>query len=166
MRRYLAAPLLAVLLGGCQSAFEEAVEAHGEQTRAIAATLDELYQSFCFDAGGEADWDRMRKLFAEGAVFYAPIVPGTSPRGVGADEFVNDFRSWILESEVGRTGLYERVIDVRFEMHGSVAHAWVMFEGYVPPRGDTITWGIDTIQLVLDGERWLVASFATHYFRQ
>lgn len=130
---------------------------------AIDGTLEELYRSFCFDAGGQPDWDGMRSLFADGASFVAPVREGDTPRAVGADEFLRDFRAWIAGSEIGGTGRHERIVRTRIDLFGEIAHAYVTFEGRVPASGKVVTRGLDSIQLVKDRERWLVASFSTQY---
>ena len=130
---------------------------------AIEHTIDELYEAFCFDAGGEADWAGMRALFAEGAGFVAPIAPGSTPRAVDADQFVADFREWVTTTPIGETGLHERVIGTRVDVFETIAHAYVAFEGFVPGREEAETRGLDSIQLVKDGEDWKVVSFTSQY---
>jgi hypothetical protein len=148
-------------LAACRTS---APEPPPEEVRAIHGTLEALYTSFCFDAGGEADWDGMQALFLEGAAFVAPLGGQETPRAVGADEFVRDFKTWIESSDEGRTGFHERIVHTRVDVFGRVAHALVTFEGFVPPDGVTATQGVDSIQLIEDGGRWRVASFTTHYF--
>jgi hypothetical protein len=147
-------------LAACRAA---PVEPPADEVLAIGHMLDELYESFCFDAGGEADWERMRSLFAEGAAFVGPIGDEQTPRAVRSEVFLSDFRTWILETDVGRTGLHERIVHARIDLFGKVAHAYVTFEGFVPPDSAAERRGVDSIQLVKDGERWLVASFTTQY---
>jgi len=153
----------ALLLLGLAACRTSAADPPVEAVAAVDRTLEALYRSFCFDAGGQADWDGMRSLFADGASFVAPIHDGGTPRAVRADEFVRDFRTWIADSEFGRTGLHERIVRARIDLFGTIAHAFVTFEGFVPPDGEVTTRGVDSIQLVKDGERWLVASFSTQY---
>lgn len=145
-----------------------------DELRGVRATLDELYIAFCFEPGGEADWDGMRALFCEGAAFVAPIAPGATPVAVDSEQFLADFQDWVRGSRIGRTGFHERITHARIELFGTVAHAWVTFDGFVPPSGFEAaggaeaaarqnTRGLDSLQLVLDGDRWLVASFTSHY---
>ena len=155
------------LLFGCQSApiadepkMSPAVE---RDTTAIEGMLDELYRAFCFDAGGEADWEAMRELFADGASFVAPIAPGQTPRAVQAHEFISDFRSSIKNSPLAQSGFHERITKKRIDYFGTVAHVYVTFEGFVPGEDSVRTRGVDSVQLVRDGQRWLLASFTTQY---
>jgi hypothetical protein len=171
-RRVLAAALLA-LAAGCKTA-APAPPPSADELLGVRTTLDELYQAFCFEPAGEADWDGMRALFCDGAAFVGPIAPGATPVAVGSEEFLADFQDWVRGSRIGRTGFHERITHARIELFGTVAHAWVTFDGFVPPSGYEAaggaeaalrmnTRGLDSLQLVLDGDRWLVASFTSHY---
>ena len=153
--------LIALWLLGCQAAPPNPPPA--DQVRAIEETIGELYRSFNFDAGGEADWELLRSLTIEGAVFVAPVGEDQSPRAIGTDEFIDGFRAWILTTPQRKNGFHERLVHVRIDVFGKVAHAYVVFEGFVPGDGRTKTRGLDSIQLVLDGVRWRVVSFMTQY---
>ena len=131
--------------------------------RDIRATLDALYEAFSFDAGGAPDWEGLRKLFLPGASFVDPVKPGTPPRAVGAEEFLAKFRTWVETTEKAKAGFRERIVAVRLDHFGHVAHAYVTFEGYVPGAAAAETRGLDSIQLLLDGGFWKVASFTTQY---
>ena len=132
-------------------------------TAAIEATLDELYRAFDFDAGGEADWSAIRALALDGAVFVAPVAAGRPVRAVGTEEFLRDFRRYVASAEVRATGLHERIVAVRVDRFGAVAHAYVAFEGSLPATGTAVSRGLDSVQLVLDQGRWKLVSFTTQY---
>jgi hypothetical protein len=142
---------------------EKSISAEAREVRNIRATLDALYDAFSFDAGGAPDWDGLRKLFLPGASFVDPVKPGTPPRAVGAEEFLAKFRSWVETNPKAKAGFRERIVAVRLDHFGHVAHAYVTFEGYVPAVGTAETHGLDSVQLVLDGGDWKVASFTTQY---
>ena len=153
--------LLAIGLSGCQAASPSPPPA--DALCAIEATISEFYRSFNFDPGGEADWESLRSLLVDGAVFVASVGEEQSPRAVGTDEFIDDFRAWILQTPQRENGFHERLVNARIDAFGKVAHAYVVFEGFVPGDGGTRTRGLDSIQLVLDGERWRVVSFMTQF---
>jgi len=147
---------------GCRTVEVES-RAPADQVRQIEQTLDTLYRAFCFDAGGDADWPTMRSLFLDGASFVAPVRDGMLPRAVQADQFIEDFQSWIASSSEGETGLHERIEHLRIDVYGTVAHAYVLFEAFVPGDQRAVKRGIDSIQLVRAGEHWLVASLTTQF---
>ena len=153
---------LTVLIG-CQSS-DVAAPPLGADAQAIHATLDELYAAFCFDAGEEPNWAAQRAIYLEGATFVAPIRAGTDSVGVATDRFVADFRSFALGGAYAATGLAERIVDTRIGVHGDIAHAFVLFEGYRPAEPATaVTRGIDSIQLVRAAGGWRLVSFTTQY---
>jgi hypothetical protein len=132
-------------------------------TRDIRHTLDSLYAAFSFDPAGAPDWAAMRALMLPGAAFVDPFKPPTRPRAIGTDEFVAKFRRWVQETPKGKAGFKERIVAARVDSFGRVAHAYVTFEGYVPGNSIAEERGLDSIQLVLDGTQWRVASFTTQY---
>lgn len=132
-------------------------------TRAIRRTLDSLYEAFSFNAGGTPDWAAMRVLFLPGAAFVDPVKPGTPPHAIGADEFLKNFRRWVETTPKGKAGFREKIVAARIDHFGRVAHAYVTFEGYASGKAAVEERGLDSIQLVLDGAQWKVASFTTQY---
>jgi hypothetical protein len=169
----VALALTIALTASCKTA-APAPPPSADELRGVRTTLDELYVAFCFEPGGEADWDGMRALFCDGAAFVSPIAPGATPVAVDSEQFLADFQDWVRGSRIGRTGFHERITHARIELFGTVAHAWVTFDGFVPLSGHEAaggaeaalrmnTRGLDSLQLVLDGDRWLVASFTSHY---
>jgi len=132
-----------------------------EETRSLARTIRELYDAFGFEAGGQADWMTMSALFADGAVFVAP----GDKKGVDEERFLGDFQEYCTTSPYARTGLHERVLCIRADVYGSIAHAYVSFEGHVPGEEQARTRGLDSLQFVRDGPRWLLVSFTTQYER-
>ncbi len=164
--RCVAAILVMALAPSCRGPDRETAGSAAipaDDRRAIRATLDGLYAAFGFDAGGEADWEGIRALCAEGAAFLAPASEGRPPRATGLDGFLADFRAWVASPSVAATGLHERITGVRLDGFGRIAHAFVAFEGYAPGDGRTLTRGLDSLQLVRDGGRWLLVSFTTQY---
>lgn len=136
--------------------------------RDIRRTLDALYTAFSFNAGTEPDWITQRALFLPGAAFVDRVTPGSAPRAIGVEEFVANFRRWVMADSALRDGFRERIMSVRMDHFGHVAHAYVAFEGFVPEPGVVTppprTRGVDSIQLVRDDHgRWHVASFTTQY---
>ncbi len=120
-----------VVLGsfaGCQSTPAESAPAQADVS-AVQSTLDKLYAAFCFEARGSADWDTIRDLCADGAVFVAPISAKKTPRAVGIDEFLRDYHAYVASEAVRNTGLHERIVHTRIDLYGSIAHAYVAFEG-------------------------------------
>jgi len=165
----LAALIALGALGSCRAAPagpRDAVPDAPDAVAEVRATLDELYAAFCFDAGAEPDWETLRRIFLDGAAFVPPLGAdgaGPEPAAAGAESFLADFRSYALAEPHRSTGFHERIVGARVDAFGGVAHAFVAFEGFVPGDGRAVTRGLDSIQLVHDGARWRLVSFATRY---
>ncbi len=158
----IACSLVLGAFAGCQSTPAESAPAQVDVS-AVRSTLDKLYAAFCFEARGNADWDTIRNLSADGAVFVAPISTKKTPRAVGIDEFLNDYHGYVASEAVRNTGLHERILHTRIDVYGSIAHAYVAFEGFVPGLGTVMTRGLDSLQLVKVSGEWRVVSFTTQY---
>lgn len=124
--------------------------------------IDDLYVAFSFDANGEANWDALRSVFAEGATFFAPVAPGGKPVGVDGETFLRDFQGFIAGSPLAKTGYHERALHTRIDSYGTIAHAWVSFEAFVPGE-EADRRGVDSIGFMLDGGEWKLVSFTTQY---
>ena len=163
LRRLLVLSLLVAGASACRSTPKQPDGPHGD-VAAVAETIERLYTAFCFDPGAEPDWETQRELFLDGAIFVAPIQPGQSPVPMGVEEFVADFRSFATGRVTAATGFHERILDKRIGVFGTLAHAYVRFEGFHPAAPDQpVTRGIDSIQFVRDGAHWRLLSFTTQY---
>lgn len=154
--------LLLALLTACRVTHESDRGPAGD-VETIRMTLGELYAAFGFEAGGEPDWETQRRIYLDGATFVAPIRASRTPEGVGTETFLADFRTFALEGTHASTGLYERIVQTVIDVHGGIAHAFVLFEGYVPGGDEAVTRGLDSIQLVRAGPDWRLVSFTTQY---
>lgn len=129
----------------------------------LRQTIEELYDAFCFDAGGEPDWEAQRAIYLDGASFVSPARVGLRPEGVDEASFLSDFREFVLEGPYAQTGFHERIVGLRVDTFGGIAHAFVAFEGFRPGEGETVSRGLDSIQFVRDGGAWRLVSFTTQY---
>ena len=160
---WLALLLAALASPGCRSAAPSTRASDSAAVHAIRATLAELYDAFCFDAGAEPDWDALRQIFADGAAFVPSIRADRRPVANDAERFVADFRAFVSSEPYRSTGFHERIVGVQIDAFGGIAHAFVAFEGFVPADGATVTRGLDSLQLVHDGTAWRLVSFTTQY---
>jgi len=105
---------------------------------------------------GPRNWDRFRDLFAEQGRL---VATGQRPDGSLAvrhmtpDEYIE--RSGpTLE---GR-GFFEREVARRLEAFGPIAHAFSTYESRREADGAPFARGINSIQLLKDGDRWYILS--------
>jgi hypothetical protein len=123
----------------------------------IDAIISAVYDVISGDAGEPRDWDRWHSLFAEGAVLSAV---GRTPDGQ-VRRVVMTPQTWIDRSGtlIVRDGFVEAEIGRVTERFGLIAQAFSTYESY-RSRSDTEPFqrGINSFQLMSDGERWWVVS--------
>jgi pimeloyl-ACP methyl ester carboxylesterase len=129
----------------------------------IDSTLTRLYRAFSFEKGREPEWTTIRSAFLSGATIVDPIQERTLPHAIGVTEFIEEFRNAVKREASFREGFAERIVATRVDQYGHIAHAYVTFEGYVPGDTTARTRGVDSIQLILAGDDWKVASFITQF---
>lgn len=161
LRALVGIPLLLALLASCRTSAPASAQPETD-VREVRAVVERLYEAFCFDAGGQADWQTIEASCLPDGVYAAPCAPGSSPRLGDRSVFLADFRAWVA-SDAARSGLHERILAARIERCGGMAHAFVAFEGVDPASGERKTLGVDSLVLLDDHGRWKVASFATQY---
>jgi hypothetical protein len=126
-----------------------------EDVKSMAAILHAIYDVISGPAGGR-DWNRFRSLFLPQARF---TEVSTGPEGSkmvltwNVDEFIRD------AGEVfSKDPFYEKGIVNRPESFGNVTQVFSSYESRRSPTGKPFERGINSIQLLNDGNRWWVVS--------
>ena len=125
-----------------------------DDVQSIDAIIAAIYDVISGPAG-ERDWGRDRHLFLPQARL---IRTGKRPDGsvryqvMTVDEFAADAAP-ILEK-----GFYETEIARTTEIFGNIAHAFSTYESRRHPQEAPFARGINSIQLLHDGERWWVTA--------
>lgn len=123
----------------------------------IDAIITAVYDVISGDAGEARDWDRWHSLFAQGASLSAMT---RAPDGSNGRVIMTP-ASWVERSGtvIERDGFVEAEIGRVTEQYGLIAHAFSTYESY-RSRSDTEPFarGINSFQLMNDGERWWVVS--------
>lgn len=130
----------------------------------VESIIAALYDVISGPAGQDRDWDRFRSLFTGGArlIVAAPAQNGRVPsRNMTVEEYVSSADPFLK-----RDGFWEREIAHRVERYGNVAHVFSTYESRVnsadsPP----FSRGINSIQLVTNGERWWVVTILWDFER-
>jgi hypothetical protein len=128
-----------------------------EDVATIDATIAALYDVISGAAGEARDWDRFRSLFAPEARLIPTSAATDSTSGsanyMTPEQYVSRAGAMLeergfFEGEVGR-------VTERFE---NIAHAFSTYESRWTAEGDVFQRGINSIQLMWDGERWWVTN--------
>jgi hypothetical protein len=123
----------------------------------IDGIISAMYESISGNAGEPRQWDRDRALHHPKALLVpARQAPGGPAAGVfDFDEFVAS-RDGFLAS----TDFYEVEIARKEFRFGAIAHVLSAYEARTAPApaGKVLRRGVNSIQLMHDGERWWILS--------
>lgn len=135
----------------------EAQQADPSDVESVGAIITAVYDVISGDAGEARDWDRWRSLFAEGATLSAVGVRsnGTVGRAIMTPESYIERSGASLE----QSGFVEAEVGRSTEHFGLIAHSFSTYVSF-RSRADTEPFqrGINSFQLMNDGERWWVVS--------
>jgi hypothetical protein len=121
--------------------------------KSVDAIVGALYDVISGPAGQKRDWDRMRSLFVPGARLIRTV---PSPAG-GASALVLDVDGYISRAStmLERDGFFEREIARKTDAFGNVAHLFSTYESrHTGSDPSPFARGINSIQLLKDGDRW------------
>ena len=124
----------------------------------VDAILKALYDVISGPAGAKRDWDRFRSLMLPNA----RLIP-TRPRpDGGAEAIVWSADDYVRTAGAGleRSGFFEREVARRTEAYGNILHAFSTYESRrtADLSEKPFSRGINSIQLLRDGNRWWVVS--------
>lgn len=158
-RRFTRAALLtAALLWTAGPTLAQQVEADPDDVESVDAIIDALYDVISGDEGEARDWDRFSSLFLPGADLVPTLVtPDGSIRHVvwSPEQYVE--RNGEALEEIG---FYETEIGRTTEEFGNLVHAFSTYESRAGSNGDVFQRGINSIQLLWNGERWFIVNIA------
>jgi len=123
----------------------------------IDAIITAVYDVISGEAGEARDWDRFHSLFTDGAQLSAVVRTPTGEvrRAVMTPESYVERSGQVLE----RNGFVETEIGRVTEEYGLIAHAFSAYESFRSASDEEpFARGINSFQLMNDGERWYVVS--------
>lgn len=132
-------------------------EAAPQDVATIDAIMGSLYGVISGPAGEARNWDRFRSLFLPDAKLIPTGVREGSTKArarfMSVEDYIAGSGAFIeergfFESEIAR------VVD-RFE---NIAQVFSTYESRWTPEGDVFQRGINSVQLMWDGERWWIVN--------
>ena len=129
--------------------------AKAEDVKTVQAIVASLYSVISGGKGVARDWDRFKSLFVPGA----RLVPIRMARGSGHNDPIFLSPEDYIERSSGalNEGFVESSVANRVEEFGNIVHVWSTYESRHEAGGAAFARGINSIQLVKDGERyWIV----------
>lgn len=121
-----------------------------------ASLVRALYAIVSGPADSTHDWARLARLHAPGALI-TPTQHGPAGLFAAAPQALASFVE-LNERVFARRGFHEREIFQRVQRFGHVAHVWSGYEKREEPGGPVQGRGINSFQLLHDGQRWCVLS--------
>lgn len=115
-----------------------------------------LYQIVSGPANSAKDWARLARLHAPDALI-TPTQHGKAVEFAAAPQTLDQFIG-LNERLFASRGFYERETMHRFQRFGHIAHVWSGFETRERADGPAERRGINSFQLLHDGQRWCVLS--------
>jgi hypothetical protein len=131
--------------------------ARSADVSSMDAIVAALYDVISGPAGQARDWDRMRSVFAPGG----RLIPSVAGERGGATARVLDVDGYIerVRPTFERNGFFEREVARKTEAFGNIAHLFSTYESRHAPSDDApFARGINSIQLLKDGDRWWVVT--------
>ncbi|MEL6276949.1 MAG: DUF2911 domain-containing protein, partial [Bacteroidota bacterium] len=131
------------------------VVAYAEDVKSLDNILEALYEVISGEKHEKRDWQRFKHLF----IPEARLIPTRKNEGgkmsyqiMSPDEYVIVAGKWLEEN-----GFYEEEISRKIEKYGSLVHVFSTYESYrSKAEEEPFARGINSIQLLNDGERWWV----------
>jgi hypothetical protein len=130
----------------------------------VESIIAALYDVISGPPGRKRDWDRFRSLFTAGArlIVAAPSPEGRVPsRSMTVEQYIV-----AADPLLKRDGFWERELARRVERYGNVAHVFSTYDSRVKSADSPpFSRGINSIQLVTNGERWWVVTILWDFER-
>lgn len=115
-----------------------------------------LYEIVSGPANSAKDWGRLERLHAPGAII-TPTQHGGAVAFAASPQTLAKFIE-LNERLFAKTGFHERETFQRVQRFGHIAHVWSGYETREHPGGPVQGRGINSFQLLNDGQRWCVLS--------
>ena len=129
----------------------------------VDAIVSALYGSVSHAADARPDFDRMRRIFLYVGMLVPPKAPEASDFSVmDVDQFSERFeKSVAAKKEKGEapSGFFEREVARRTDCFGNICQIFSTYESrHAASDATPFQRGINSIQLLRDGNRWWIAS--------
>jgi len=129
-----------------------------EDVKSMDAIIAAVYDSISGPAGQKRDWDRFQSLFIPGARLIPtfkrpPDAPTFSTRVLSPEEFATG-----SQRAVQTQGFFEKEIARHTEQWGNIAQAFSTYESRRAPGDQPFVRGINSFQLLNDGQRWWIVT--------
>ncbi len=131
--------------------------AKAEDVKSMDAILAAVYDVISGPAGKARDWDRFKSLFVPGARLIPTVKPPNATvytaRVLSPDDYVSR-----AQGAFAQQGFYEKEAARRVEQWGNIAQVFSTYESRHAPGDQPFARGINSFQLLNDGQRWWIVT--------
>lgn len=143
-----------------QAALQQAPAAKPEDVRSVDSIMKALYDVISGPAGQARDWQRFRSLFYPGA----KMIPVRRPKpgaGPGISPInPDDYAAWGVDF-FNKHAFYEKETHREVSGYGDLVNVLSAYETReAAADGPVTSKGVNSLQLVFDGQRWWVLNIA------
>ena len=128
-----------------------------EDVKSMDAIMHAIYDVISGPAGQARDWDRFKSLFIPGARLIPtgkrPDATVYTARVLSPDDYVSR-----AQGAFAQQGFYEQEVARRVEQWGNIAQVFSTYESRHAPGEQPFARGINSFQLLNDGQRWWVVT--------
>ncbi len=130
--------------------------ANPADVESVDAIVTAVYDVISGPAGQPRDWDRMRSLFVPGARLIPTFRDATGARALR----IQSLEDWIAGADgaLVPNGFFERELYRVTEQYGNIVHLFSTYDSKRTPDGEVFARGINSFQLLDDGNRWWVVT--------
>jgi len=127
-----------------------------EDVKSMDSIMAALYDVISGNAGQKRDWNRMRSLFVPGA----RLIPAAKRSGGEVTTRVLSPEDYISHAQpfFDKEGFFESEVARRVEQYAHIAHVFSTYESRHEKGGKPFARGINSIQLLNDGNRWWIVT--------
>ena len=131
-----------------------APQAAAADVKSVDGIIRTVYDVISGPAKQARDWNRFRSLFLPGA----RMIPSAAKPSANANRHMLSIEEYIERSDplMLKGGFFESELSRRTEQFGNIAHVWSTYESRNAPGEKPFARGINSIQLIHDGERWWI----------
>lgn len=116
-----------------------------------------LYDLVSFEPNNLPDWEDVKSTFIKNPV----IVLRTARDKTDVMSLQGFIDLWLHDIEkykMNNTGFQEKIINLKMDVFGDIAHGWVLYEASIPDRSMPPQQGVDSFQLMKKEGRWRIVS--------
>lgn len=125
------------------------------------SVVDALYAALSFPPGGRPDWNRLRRLFLQGAQIVPPLEKAQGALGIiDVEGYITRMKPTMEAPAISAVGVQELDAARNVVEFGDLAHILSSTETIVGPENSPpVARGINSVQLARSGGRWWIVSF-------